>query len=159
MTNLAWPNAAAPGLAPFRLDVPDTWTATEPPDALIAFLGPERDGFRPNLVVFGQRLAAAVTLAEVAEHAAADAGIVVEREDLAAAGELPAAIRRSAEVARGLEIHHVMVTTEAEDASPAGLRSVYTLVGTAQAAHLTEDRPVLEKMIGSFTVRVPAPTD
>jgi hypothetical protein len=155
VSNVLWPNEAAPGLAPFRLDVPDAWTAIEPPDALIAFLGPERDGFRPNLVVFGQRLASAVTVGEVAERAAGDGGVVVEREERPA-GELPAAIRRSAEVARGLEIHHLVVATDAGDASPAGLRSVYTLVGTCQATHLPEDQPVLEKMISSFTVRVPA---
>ena len=157
MSNVPWPNEAAPGLAPFRLDVPDSWSAIEPPDALIALLGPERDGFRPNVVVFGQRLAAAVTVAEVAEHAAADSGVVVEREERGGAdGELPAAIRRSAEVVRGLEIHHVVVTTEAGDASPTGLRSVYTLIGSCQAAHVAEDQPVLQKMISSFTVRVPA---
>jgi hypothetical protein len=156
MTNVSWPNEASPGLAPFRLDVPDSWTAAENAGALLVLLGPEQDGFRPNICVFGQRLDAAVGVAEVAEAATESSGFVVERRDEPAEdGTLPAAVRRTAEVADGMEIHHVTVSTEADDVSPAGLRSVFTLVGSYQAAHMPEDQPVIERAIASFTVRSP----
>jgi hypothetical protein len=46
------------------------------------------------------------------------------------------------------------VSTEAEDRSDAGFRSVFTLVGTFLADRLEEDEAVLKGIVSSFTVPV-----
>jgi hypothetical protein len=156
MAEFGWPNSAAPALAPFRLDVPDDWTAMEARGALLALLAPEHDRFRANVVVFGERLPADVAVDEVAEAAAgADvAESIAGTQRASSETELAIAVRRSSRVVEDRTINQLVVSTEAEDRSAAGFRSVYTLVGTFLADRLEEDEPVLKGIVSSFTVPV-----
>ena len=72
MTNVVWPNEASPGLSTFGLDVPDGWTAVETPGVLLTLLAPETDGFRANILVFGERLPSDTTVEEAADLAVVD---------------------------------------------------------------------------------------
>ena len=48
MTVVEWPNPISPGLSPFRLAVPERWSAVAPDEALIAFLAPPADATPPT---------------------------------------------------------------------------------------------------------------
>ncbi|XTZ13462.1 hypothetical protein ACQSSU_18200 [Micromonospora echinospora] len=154
MTAVEWPNAISPGLWPFRLDAPEQWSAVEPHEALIAFLAPPADGFRANLVVFGRRLPEDLTLGEVAELALSDDAPrrVVDPgiDQPAAPGGLPVAVRSSGTVVEGREVRQIAVVTEASDRSPAGLRSVYTMLGTYLAGRTDPDESTLTSVMASF---------
>ena len=154
MTVVEWPNAISPGLWPFRLAAPEQWTAVEPAEALIAFLAPPADDFRANLVLFGRRLPEDLTLGEVAELALLDGGaerVVDPGIDLpAAGGGLPVAVRSSGTRVEGYEVRQLAVVTEAPDRSPAGLRSVYTMLGTYLADRTEVDEPTLTSVMASF---------
>jgi hypothetical protein len=156
VVEVTWPNEAAPGLAPFRLEVPDGWTAAETSGALLVLLGPERDGFRPNVVVLGDRLGPDASVDDVADQ-------TLTRGEGSSVGEgtsrpvsetrLAVAVRRGNTRVDGRVINQLVVATEAGDRSPAGLRSVYSLVASFLADHLEDDEPVLKAIIESFTVR------
>jgi len=153
VTGVAWPNPASPGLRPFHVEVPPDWTAVEPPGGLIAFLGPEFEGFRPNVVVSGRRTAQEVALAEIAAAALREGGATVDAandRDHPSGDRLPTAVRTGSTRTDGLVIRQVAVATEAEDWSPAGVRSVYTLVGTYLADHSAVDEPLVMETISSF---------
>lgn len=159
MTNVVWPNEASPGLSTFALEVPEGWTAAETPGVLLTLLAPETDGFRANVLVFGERLPSETTVDRVADLAVDDgtgAAVGTATDRPASAEHLPIAVRRSTEVVDGFEINHLVVSTEAGDHSPAGLRSVYTLIGSFLAARLEQDEPGIKNTIASFTVPVPA---
>lgn len=156
MTSVTWPNPVSPGLRPFRLDVPPDWTAVEPPGGLIAFLGPEVEGFRPNVVVFGKRMPKEATLEEFAENGLREGGATIEdggrdRDD--AGDQLPIAVRTGTMQVDDRVVRQVAVATEASDWSPAGLRSIYALVGTYLADRRYFDDPVVTAMISSFTLQ------
>ena len=156
MTVVEWPNPISPGLSPFRLAVPERWSAVEPDEALIAFLGPPADDFRANLVVFGRRLPEDLSLSEVAELALRDGGaqrVVDPGIDLpATAGGLPVSVRSSGITVDGREVRQLAVVTEAPDRSPAGLRSVYTMLGTHLAVRTDLDEPTLTSAMASFAL-------
>ncbi|MEH1017035.1 hypothetical protein V6U90_28545 [Micromonospora sp. CPCC 206060] len=154
MTVVEWPNAISPGLWPFRLAAPEQWSAVEPTEGLIAFLGPPVDGFRANLVLFGRRLPEDLTLGEVAELALLDGGpqrVVDPGIDRpGAAGGLPVAVRSSGTTVDGREVRQIAVVTEAPDYSPTGLRSVYTMLGTCLAGRADPDESTLTSVMASF---------
>lgn len=151
-----WPSAELPGISPFRLALPDGWTAVEPLDALVAMAGPEVDGFRPNLIVFGARLPETADLAEVADGALAHCepaslvGPVLEQPD----GEqlLAVAVRRGTCHAEDLELVQLVAVVAAEDLSTTGLRSVFALLGTCPADRVDPDEAVLTDVISSFRI-------
>src|SRR5262249_60473265 len=147
MTTLTWPNPVSPGLWPFRVEVPADWTAVEPPDALIAFLGPNLAGFRPNLVIFGQRLPDRVTLADAVQETLRDSGaetIVDPGADRPGGPTArPVAVRAGRARYEGFDVCQLVAATEAPDRSTGGLRSVYTPVGSHLADQAAPDPPML----------------
>ncbi|HEY0452421.1 hypothetical protein [Actinophytocola sp.] len=163
MRNVGWPNSVSPGVGAFRIDVPSDWSATEPTGGLIAFLAPPRDGFRVNLVVFGERVPTDRDLGELAEEALLNAGateIVAIGVDGADSDEqLPSAARRTDLVLEGRMVRQLAVTTEGTDRSPAGVRSVYALVGSCLTERADIDEHVLTEMISSFTLTGEEPAD
>jgi hypothetical protein len=160
MQNVGWPNSVSPGISPFRIDVPATWSAIEPNGGLIAFLAPAQDDFRVNLVVYGERVPADRTLGDLAEEALLGAGatsIVSIGQDGAESDEqLPSAARRTDLMLEGRMVRQLAVTTEGPDRSQTGVRSVYALVGSCLSERAEIDEPILTEMISSFTVTAPA---
>jgi hypothetical protein len=154
MVTVEWPCPVSPGIRPFRLTVPAGWSAVETPDVLLALFGHEEDGFRTNLVVTGQRLPETVELGPLADGALRDCdpesvdGPVLDRDGHGS--RLPVAVRRGIETAGGRRLVRLAVVAGAPDASPAGLRSVFTLIGTCLAERAALDEPVLTDAIASF---------
>ncbi|MBB5076743.1 hypothetical protein [Nonomuraea endophytica] len=142
---VTWPNDVSPGLWPFRISVPDGWTAIEPPDALIAFLGPERHGSRPTVLVFGARLPDAQPLGDLAEQVLLDLGAGSVLRPVAEDGR--AVVREAVVDVDGRAFRHVVLVTGRQDRSPNGLRTVHTLLGTQPAA----EPDVLADILTSFT--------
>ncbi|TMR08950.1 hypothetical protein ETD86_45590 [Nonomuraea turkmeniaca] len=126
-----WPNEASPGLRPFQISVPGGWTAIEPPGALIAFLGPERAGFRPNVVVFGERLPEDLPLGDVAEQVLLDLGADSILRPVAP--DDPVAIREATVTVEGRGCRHLVLVAGQPDLSAGGLRTVHILLGTQLA--------------------------
>jgi hypothetical protein len=160
VSTIGWPNQASPGLAQFELDVPDDWTAAETPEALLALLGPEHDGFRPNIVVFGRRADISVGVADVADQTIADNGAleIGEGSDRPATdSELAIAVRRASAMFGEIAVNQLIVAVAAEDFSPAGLRSLYVLLGTFLAARTEDDEPIVKAVISSFRTRTDTP--
>ncbi|MFD9946305.1 hypothetical protein ACFWYW_30425 [Nonomuraea sp. NPDC059023] len=139
-----WPNEASPGLRPFWISVPDGWTAVEPPGALIAFSGPERSGYRPSVVVFGERLPADVPLGEVAEQALLDLNAHSIIRPLTP--DDTAAVREATVTVDGRDFRHLVLAAGGSDQSPGGLRTVHLLLGTQLAA----EQDVLADVFSSF---------
>lgn len=159
-TTVPWPNVASPGLSPFDIELPDGWTAVEPPGALIAFLGPESGGFRPNVVVYGERLPQEITLVEAAEAVLWDTGADTATGPLADEDFPLHAIRESVIDVDGMELRELAVATEAGDVSSGGLRSVFTLLATHLVSRTAADEPVLVDILSSFACeRAPAGKD
>ncbi|MEO3813136.1 hypothetical protein ABGB17_29390 [Sphaerisporangium sp. B11E5] len=159
-TAVAWPNLASPGLSPFHIEVPAGWTAVEPPGALIAFLGPEAGGFRPNVVVYGERLPREVTLVETAEQVLWETGAETATGPLADEDFPLHAIREAVVSVDGRELRQLVVATEAGDLSPGGLRSVFALLATHLASRTPADEPVIVDILASFTCnRAPVDKD
>ena len=98
---------------------------------------------------------AEITLPEVAARAldAAGAGTAVEpgyqREELS--GRPVVVCGATARVA-GRQVCQLVLATEAADLSPAGLRSVYVLVGSHLADRAGTDQPVLVGAMSSFSL-------
>ncbi|MEW9555120.1 hypothetical protein [Nonomuraea sp. NPDC050783] len=136
-----WPNEVSPGLRPFRISVPDGWTAVEPPGALIAFFGPERSGFRPNVVVLAERLPSDVPLDDVAEQALLDLNAPSILAPLT-----PAALREATVTVEGRAFRHLSLAIGGPDRSPGGLRTVHLLLGT----QLAGEPDVLADIFASF---------
>jgi hypothetical protein len=160
MQNVGWPNSVSPGIGAFRIDVPSDWSAIEPTGGLIAFLAPQKESFRVNLVVFGERVPGNKDLGELAEEALIGAGatdIVAIGVDGAESDELPSAARRADVMLEGRMVRQLAVTTEGPDRSPTGVRSVYALVGSCLVDRAGFDEHILTEMISSFTVTAGVP--
>jgi hypothetical protein len=155
VTNVGWPNPAAPGLSAFRLDVPSEWSQIEPAGALVAFLAPAVGEFRVSLTVYGERTPGDIDLGKVAENALLAAGakeIWAIGVDGADSDEKLESAARLADIHQdGSLVRHLVVTTEAPDRSKTGMRSVYALVGTCLTAQADIDEHTLTAMISSFT--------
>jgi hypothetical protein len=150
-----WPNPVSPGLSSFRVEAPASWSVVEPPGALMALLSPEVNGFRANLVVFGERLPQEISLSEVAEGVLreASAKMIVEPlgiEPSVGAGGRPIVVREATACVEGHDIRQLVVATEAADWSPGGLRSVFVLLGTHLVGRTATDERVLVDVIASF---------
>ncbi|MGC5010090.1 hypothetical protein ACLQ2R_04940 [Streptosporangium sp. DT93] len=151
---MRWPNLVSPGLEAFDIDAPSDWRAIELPTALLAFLGPEADGFRPNLVIFGERLPDEITLDEVADRTLDDVGSDTVTTPLAdaeikTADMRPLTLRESITVIDGFTLRRLIMATEMPTRSPGGLRSVFVLVATHLRAR-PSDGDVLTSTIASF---------
>jgi hypothetical protein len=156
MTNVGWPNSAAPGLSAFRVDVPSEWSQIEPAGALVAFVAPEVEGFRITLTVYGERMPADIDLGMAAENALLVAGAKVivalgidgaEREE-----QLPSAARQADIRQNGSLVRQLAVATEPPGPSVTGMRSVYVLVGSCLSAQADVDEHILTEMISTFTI-------
>lgn len=156
MTNVGWPNSAAPGLSAFRLDVPSEWSQIEPAGALVAFLAPAAGEFRMSLTVYGERMPADIELGVAAENTLLVAGaheiVAIGVDGSEGEDQLPSAARRADIQQDGSLVRHLAVTTEAPDRSKTGMRSVYALVGTCLSAQADIDEHTLTEMISSFTI-------
>jgi hypothetical protein len=154
MATLEWPNRISPGIRPFRLAAPDGWSVVEIPGALIALLGPDVDGFRSNLVVSGCRLPTSVELGEVADSSLdhcdphSIVGPVLDRA--ANRTQLAVAVRRGVASAGPVRLVQLAVVTRVQDASPAGLCTVFTLLGTCPVERAGTDEALLIDAIASF---------
>jgi hypothetical protein len=160
MQNVGWPNSVSPGVSPFRIDVPASWSAIEPNGGLIAFLAPPEDEFRVNLVVYGERVPADRSLGDLAEEALLGAGatsiMAIGVDGAETDDQLPSAARRTDLLLEGRMVRQLAVTTEGPDTSPTGVRSVYALVGSCLTERAEVDEQVITDMISSFTVTTPA---
>lgn len=59
MTRIGYPSEDFPNPVPFHLEIPDDWTGLHVPQTLVAARGPEPvDGYRANVIVAWQRMAA-----------------------------------------------------------------------------------------------------
>jgi len=161
MHSVGWPNSVSPGIGSFRMDVPSDWSAVEPADGLIEFSGPPVDDFRISMLVLGRRASADKGLGEFAEAALISAGatdiVAIGMDGAETDDQLPSAARRGDLTMYGRRVRRLVVTTEAGDHGPTGIRSVYTLIGTCLRERADIDEHDLTEMISSFTISVGPP--
>lgn len=127
----------------------------EPSGALLALLGPERDGFRSNVIVSGGRLPEVTELGALAMGALAscepDSIVGPVLDEPQSERQMAVAVRRGTTTAEDVKLVQLAAIIAAEDLSPGGLRSVFQLLGTCRADRVDPDEAILSGIISSFS--------
>lgn len=153
MTSVRWLRRSGSGVGTFQIAVPDGWTVRESPGSPVTLLGPEVAGFRASLVVHGRQLPIEVDLETLAERALQQGdpdtvvGPVLDRRG---GTRPPVAVRRGVATAGDRKVVQLVAVIAARSQAPAGLRSVYTLLGTCLLDRAAVDEGGLADTIGSF---------
>ena len=167
MTKISYPSEQFPNPVPFFLDAPDTWEGVHVPHTLVAVRGPEPvAGFRPNVLVSWQRIAADGKIERLGRKLVEDssrsyARFTVEAADDGEVEGLPVfGMRASVVDDDGLTLQqkHLLVAGPETSATS---RDLFHVSGTF---HVDDDRgaEAVTAIIRSFVVIDPAsllPTD
>ena len=152
MTTLAFPSAEAPSFPSIAVDVPDDWSSTPYPGAVLAAVAPRPEGrFSPNFLVTvtrhetGYGLADALVLLErelalLPEASVRDSGLST---DVSAA---KAVAFTDPEVGTLVQVHVIAVVQQQPCVD------VVHLTASCAADDLPADEPVLDAIISSLVI-------
>src|SRR3954453_9035448 len=101
------PSSGLPPYPAFEIEVPDGWRPDEAPDCLGVFFDPASEGFKTNVLVSADRVAAAVDLEAAAratlEQASTFADFQLEQEPAVDVDGQPASLRFQSFVVEGVD--------------------------------------------------------
>ena len=154
-----WFHHPSPELPPypaFEIEMPDGWRPDEAPDCLGVFFDPAAEGFRVNVLVSADRVAAEVDLETAArttlEQASRFADFQIEQEHVVDVDGQPASLRFQSFAIEGVDER--LLQMQVLFFAPANGRSkthdLFHIDGTCLASQTEHYAPVFMKIAGSF---------
>src|SRR3954447_5818648 len=150
------PSPELPPYPAFEIEVPDGWRPDEAPDCLGVFFDPASAGFRTNVLVSADRVAAAVDLEAAAratlKQASGFADFQVEQEHVVDVDGQPASLRFQSFAVDGAEdrLLQMQVLFFAPPNGRANTHDLFHIDGTCLASDTEHYAPVFMEIARSF---------